>query len=98
MQSLHKVLQEEGDKQPMQQQHKAIRQFRNHHETGPIYSAGIAMDTVISWINAHLHHVKVEVEAVIDGIIASNEEVVVEEEGDVEVSKDQLMPHWYRQN
>ena len=39
-------------------------------------------------INIHLHHDRVEGEAVVDGTIVDNEEAVVEEEGDVEVPKD----------
>ena len=43
--------------------------------------------------NVHLHRVKAEEEAVIDRIIVVDVEVVVEEEGDVEVPKRQLMSH-----
>ena len=45
--------------------------------------------------NAHLHHVKAEVEDMVYGVIAEDvEDVVEDEEGDVLVPKDQLMPHW----
>ena len=58
-----------------------------------MYSAGTAVDMAILQINVHLDHDKAEGKAVVDGTIADNEEVVMEVEGDVEVSKDQLMPH-----
>ena len=61
-------------------------------------NAGTAVDTVILQINVHLHHDRAEEEAVVDGTIVDNEEVVVEVEGDVEVPKDKLMPHWCRRN
>ena len=61
-------------------------------------NAGTVVDTVILQINVHLHHDRAEEEAVVDGTIADDKEVVVEDEGDVEVPKDQLMPHWCRRN
>ena len=58
-----------------------------------MYNAGTAADMVILQINVHLHHDRAEGEVVVDGTIVDNEEVVMEVEGDVEVPKDQLMPH-----
>ena len=63
-----------------------------------MYNAGTVVDTVILQTNVHLHHDRAEGEAVVDGTTADDEEVVVEEEGDVEVPKDQLMPHWCHRN
>ena len=42
---------------------------------------------------AHLHRVKAEAEDVVDGVIADDvEDIMEDEEGDVQVPKDQLMP------
>ena len=98
MQSHHRLQQEEDSQYPVPQQPKAIRQVRVHRETGQVYNAGTAVVTVILRTNVHLHHDRAEGEAVVDGTTADDEEVVVEEEGDVEVPKDQLMPHWCRRN
>ena len=49
------------------------------------------VDTVILLENPHLHHAKAEGEDMVDGVIA---DVVEDEEGDVLVPQDQLMPHW----
>ena len=98
MQSHHKVQQEEDSQYPVPQQPKAIRQVRVHRETGHMFSARTTADMGISRTNVYLHHGSAEGEAVVDGTIMDNEEVVVEEEGDVEVPKDQLMPHWCRRN
>ena len=98
MRSHHRLEQEEDSQYPVPQQPKAIRQVRVHRATGQMYNAGTAVVTVILRINVHLHHDRAEEEAVVDGTIADDEEVVVEDEGDVEVPKDQLMPHWCRRN
>ena len=98
MQSHHKVQQEKDNQYPVQQQPKAIRRVRDQRETGQMCNARIVVDMVILQINVHRHHDRAKGEVVVDGTIADNEEVVVEVEGGVEVPKDQLMPHWCRQN
>ena len=63
------------------------------------YNVGIVKATVIRDRNVHLQHVRAQEEAVVDGLIADGvEDVMVDEEGDVQVPKDQLMPRWYYQS
>ena len=51
--------------------------------------------TVTIQRNVYLHHVRAEVEAVVDGTITDDVEDI---KGDMQVPKDQLMPHWSHQN